>query len=175
MSFPLVSARSLPAAVLGELCCSWCGAGQALSGSVSVCSRSAHLRGILQSQASRDSVAGNGGSAAALPGLSRRIILLCSTACMGLSLGFRAERSPGGRIYDYAVGQKVSKALRLHFTKQSSDRRDSCPDRFDTELLTGAEVLVSPAEPHFLKPSRFLYKKTHFCCSLNPVDIMEES
>lgn len=52
-----------------------------------------------------------------------------------------------------------------------------------THALTGlilnslprAEVLVSPAEPHFLKPSRFLYKKTHFCCSLNPVGIMEES
>lgn len=62
------------------------------------------------------------GSEAALPRLSWRIFLLCSTAGVGLSLRFRAEWSPGGRIYDDAVGQKVSKALWLHFTQQCLDR-----------------------------------------------------
>lgn len=112
-------------------------AGQALSGLVSLCSvLLISVASCRVSPAGIDSVAGSRGSEAALPGLSRRIILLCSTACMGFSLDFRAERSPGGRIYGYAVGQKVSKALWLHFTKQSLDRSDSCTDRFDTDLVT---------------------------------------
>lgn len=76
------------------------------------------------------------GSEAVLPRLSRRIILLYSAACMVLSLDFGAEWSPGGRIYGYSVGQKVSKALGLHLTRQRSDRSASCSDRFHTELVT---------------------------------------
>lgn len=82
------------------------------------------------------SVPASRGSEAAPPRLSRSIILLCSAACMGPALHFRAECSPGGRVYDDAVGQKVSKALGRRFTKQGSDRSASCTDRFDTQLLT---------------------------------------
>lgn len=123
-SLPWVSS-AVPGVALGA-------AGQSLSALESLCSSPADLPGILQSQSSRNSVPGN---RAALPRLSCSIILPCSTACMGLSLAFRAEWAPGGTVYDDAVGQKVSKALGLGFARQCSDRSASCTDRFDT-LLT---------------------------------------
>lgn len=73
-------------------------------------SRSADLHGILLSQSNIKSLSEKGDFEVGLPRLSGRIssyeaVPLC------LSLDFRVVWSPGGKIYDYAVGQKVSKTL----------------------------------------------------------------
>lgn len=77
---------------------------------------------------------------------------------MGLSLHFRAEWSPGGRISDDAVGQECPKLLDFVLPSSAQTGVPHALTGLILSCLPRDEVLVSPAEPHFSKPSRFLYK-----------------
>lgn len=143
----------------------------ALSALVSLCSSPADLPGILQSQSSRNSVPGNRAAPPGCPAALSSPAALLAWAFLRLS--------------------ELSGLLEAQFMMMLLGRR--CPKLLGLVLpgiaqtgvphaLTGLilclprdEVLVPTAESRFSNPSRFLYKKTHSCCSLNPVDIMEES
>lgn len=73
-------------------------------------------------------------------------VLLHSCADVHLFLDFRIVGSPGGKIYGYAVGQKVSKTALVPSSHQM--RPTSLLNRLDTGVL-------SAVEPSFSKASRF--------------------
>lgn len=150
VSCALVGVQSLPAAALGWVWSSWTdpvssGVPVLPAPLISLASCTVRPAGILCQ-----------GSEAAFPRLSRRIIL-CSTACMGLS-ELSGLLEAGFMVM--LLGRRCPKLLGFILPSSAQTGVPHSLTGLILNCLPRDEVLASPAEPYFSKPSRFLYKKT---------------